>query len=113
MSNNINSKSFFAGQEEIFGRLLGCLITLVFFLIFILAKESITLKWQELTFTLLIFWFVYEFLSLVFYQMFYFFGKKDDSFKADDKINKDNKDINIKNNELSNIKPSSQDTLKL
>jgi hypothetical protein len=74
----VNNKQFFAGQEEIFARLAGFMLTNIGFLIYIFAKPNSIIErtdWVALMLTTCIFWFVYEFLSIILFQAFIFFSK--------------------------------------
>lgn len=72
----ISQKSFFAGQEEVFARIISLLLSSLFFVIFTVAKETVTLKWDNVLYSLGIFWIIYESLSLLLFQIFKFFAKK-------------------------------------
>ncbi|MEM1311859.1 MAG: hypothetical protein AAGF07_00135 [Patescibacteria group bacterium] len=72
------SKSFFAGMEEVFSRLISLVIAITFFLVYVFAKDSQELRidWSGTLFVLLIFWLVYEFLSYGLYVLFVYFTKQ-------------------------------------
>lgn len=67
-------KTFFAGQEEVFARLASLVINCLFFTIFIVAKDYITLQWKEMLIVLGIFWILYELVAILLFQMFVFFS---------------------------------------
>ncbi len=69
-------KSFFAGLEEIFARLLGLVLTIIFFLIYIVAIQELILDWRQALILLTIFWLVYETVSLILFSVFRFFAKQ-------------------------------------
>jgi hypothetical protein len=69
-------KNFFAGLEEIFARLLGLALTLIFFLIYVIAVDELALGWQQALVVLGIFWLVYETVSLVLFSVFRFFSNQ-------------------------------------
>ncbi len=74
-------KSFFAGLEEVFARLLGLALTLVFFLIYIVAIQELLLGWLETLALLSLFWFIYEIISLLLFSVFRFFAKQQSESK--------------------------------
>lgn len=75
----LKENSFFAGLEEIIARLLGAIITLAFFLIYIVAVNQITLDWVQTFVLLTIFWLTYEVVSLILFSVFSFFAKAKNS----------------------------------
>lgn len=68
------SKTFFAGQEEVFARLASFFVNCLFFSIFIVAKGFITIQWKEMLIVLGVFWFLYELFAISLFQMFVFFS---------------------------------------
>ena len=72
------NKSFFAGMEEVFSRLISVFLTVVFFLVYVFAKDSqeLFLEWSGVFFVLFIFWVIYESLSYGLYILFVYFTKQ-------------------------------------
>lgn len=71
-------KDFFAGLEEVASRLLSLVFTIVFFLIYILARsnQEMTVNWYKMFVILGLFWLVYETLGYVLFSIFKYFGKQ-------------------------------------
>jgi hypothetical protein len=67
-------KSFFAGQEEVFGRIGSLIFSLLLFTVYISASGGFSVNYQSLLIILLIFWGLYESLSLVLFQLFIYFS---------------------------------------
>jgi predicted membrane protein len=72
------NKNFFAGMEEVFSRLISTFLTIVFFLVYISAKDSreLVLNWSGMLAVLLIFWIVYELVAYCLYVLFIYFSKQ-------------------------------------
>lgn len=68
------NQSFFAGQEEVLARISSLVISTIFFLIFIIAREQINLNYQSAIIFISIFWVVYESLALILFQLFSHFA---------------------------------------
>jgi hypothetical protein len=75
----MNTKRFFTGLEEIFGRFVGLFFAIVLFAVYFSAKGVFTANWYELSGWLLLFWLVYEVLSYGFFKAFMFFSKDETS----------------------------------
>jgi hypothetical protein len=90
-----NKNNFYAGLEEGIARILGLILTVIFFVIYITASEKIEIDWYSGTGMLVLFWLVYEAISLVLFIMFSFFGKN--------KLDKDNKKSEPADNVVENI----------
>ena len=71
----MNTK-IFAGLEEIFARLFAMLIVIIGFVIVVLARETVTLDWFDSSGWLLLFWFLYELVSIILFNVFVFFAKR-------------------------------------
>ena len=71
----MNSK-IFAGLEEIFARLLSACLVIIVFVIIVVAREEVTLDWLPVAGWLLLFWFVYELISIVLFNLFVFFSRR-------------------------------------
>jgi hypothetical protein len=84
-----NKKVFLSGMEEIFARLVGLIIDLIFFGIYALARNPVTYEWTNFLVTLLIFWLIYELLSVVLFQFFHFFSSANQAKKAMEQVTKD------------------------
>ncbi len=69
-----NSK-FLAGLEEGFARIISLILTLIFFLIYVVAVEEVVLNWLQALAWLGLFWLVYEVISLLLFSVFVFFTK--------------------------------------
>lgn len=78
----MSNKSFFAGMEEVLARICSLVLTLVFFLIFILTRGELEVEWRTLSVILLIFWLVYEILSLMFFNAFRYFSNNQEALKS-------------------------------
>lgn len=74
----MNTK-IFAGLEEIFARLLAALIATTIFVVVVVARENIALEWLETAGWLLLFWFIYELLSIILFNIFTFFAGREPS----------------------------------
>lgn len=77
-----HERSFFAGQAEIIARLSGLLVITLFFVIYILGVNQVTLDWTGVVKSLAFFWFLYEITSLIFYQLFQYFQKSGEVAKT-------------------------------
>lgn len=75
----MTKSSFIAGMEEAVARIAGLLLSVIFFIIFVTARETITLDWMDAAGALLLFWFVYELISYGLYILFSYFKKTTDS----------------------------------
>ena len=71
----MNTK-IFAGLEEIFARLLSALLVIAVFVIITVARETVELEWLPVAGWLLLFWFVYELLSIILFNLFSFFASR-------------------------------------
>jgi hypothetical protein len=87
--------NFYAGLEEGIARILGLIITVIFFIIYITASEKIEIDWYTGTGMLVLFWLIYEAISLVLFIMFSFFGKN--------KLDKEKKNSEPADNVIDNI----------
>lgn len=74
----MNTK-IFAGLEEIFARLLAALIATVIFVVVVVARTEVSLEWLETAGWLLLFWFIYELLSIILFNIFTFFAGREPS----------------------------------
>lgn len=73
----MNNKNFFAGLEELFARLASFILVVLGFVIFMIARDRIfEFNWLVLLQVLGLFWVLYEFLGLIFFQAFHFFAKQ-------------------------------------
>lgn len=65
---------FFAGQEEVFARICSMILSMLFFVIYVVASVSIVVDYKSVTIFLLVFWVIYESLSLILFQLFNHFS---------------------------------------
>lgn len=72
----MNTK-IFAGLEEIFARLFAALITIIIFVVIVVAREMVELDWFSVGGWLLLFWFIYELISIILFNLFVFFAKRE------------------------------------
>jgi hypothetical protein len=84
------NKNFFAGMEEVFSRLISTFLTIVFFLVYVSAKDSkeLLLNWSGLLAVLLIFWVVYELVAYCLYSVFIYFSKRNQLTTSSDHLEK-------------------------
>jgi len=72
--------TFFAGLEEFIARLISVCVTIVFFVIYILAGgNQLTLAWTDALGFLALFWLVYESVAFILFLMFRFFSSSQSS----------------------------------
>jgi len=75
----MSNKQFFSGLEEALARLVGVILTLTFFLIYIWAVNGVSLSWLQAFFAFGLFWLVYEAIAFGLFILFDFFAKKSES----------------------------------
>jgi uncharacterized membrane protein len=82
----MKNRSFFSGLEEVFARLLGLFVTLIFFAVYVSAKVDVKLDWYGMCGYLALFWVIYEILSFVLFRAFVFFSKDNEEQKSIDSM---------------------------
>lgn len=70
------STKIFAGLEEVFARLLAAFLVIAGFVVVAVARQTVELTWLPVAGWLLLFWFLYELLSIVLFNLFAFFAKR-------------------------------------
>ena len=75
----MSNKQFFSGLEEALARLVGVILSLTFFLIYIWAVNGVSLSWLQAFFAFGLFWLVYEAIAFGLFILFDFFAKKSES----------------------------------
>ncbi len=76
------NKQFFAGLEEALARLVGVVLTLTFFLIYIWAVGGVNFNWLQAFFAFGLFWLIYEAIAFGLFMLFDFFAKKSESTQS-------------------------------
>jgi len=76
------NKRFFSGLEEALARLVGVILTLTFFLIYIWAVGGVNFNWLQAFFAFGLFWLIYEAIAFGLFILFDFFAKKSESTQS-------------------------------
>jgi len=82
------SKQFLSGLEETIARFASLILSVLFFSIYIVAVEQVSLDWKSASLALAFFWFVYELIAFILFTVFKFFGDKNSSNSGDSNSNK-------------------------
>ena len=71
-------KSFFSGLEEVFGRFFSLILSVLFFVIYVIAANNkVELNAIGILQVTLVFWLIYETISFVLFSVFRFFASRE------------------------------------
>ena len=72
----MSKSGFFSGLEEVLARFIAVFITLLFFVVYIIASGNyLEIDWIKFVLYAGIFWLMYELVALILFSMFSFFAR--------------------------------------
>jgi hypothetical protein len=94
----MSPKSFFSSLEEIFARFFSLVLSLIFFVIYVIAAgNKVELNVVGILQTTLVFWLIYETISFILFTVFRFFASRSTGETSEPEIKLEENDDNTIN----------------